>query len=507
MKRIASLLFTAAVSAVSLTGCVVYDGYGYYEDDYYGDDHYDSYDSYRPARSYGPSYSTTIRYSNYSPDYIYWSGYYSALWPTYRYYYDPIFCPDFYYGVTYFPVSYFGIHYSRYQWPYYHAYSPYRYSYYDNYYDWRWRRSGRGYYDNYNNYPSYAQHRFGSARNESERIAAYTGMDRYRGLASPGVQAQPYDRSHVFGWRNDGVQGHYPDTSSGPRPYFQQANVDPMDWRVNPPGGRGYDVRGQDVRGQGMRGQDVRGQDVRGNGSVGRYSGGAYNESTQIQRQSGGWREPANENTERPGFSGDRGNVGNLPQGQGTNPRSNWREPPQRESGWVSEAPPMRQPSQIQRESSPRFEQPEQRFERGGNRFERSEPSTWPSQRTEQPQVERYEMPQRSEPRFERSEPRYEAPQRSEPRFEMPQRSEPRFERSEPRFEAPQRSEPRFEMPQRSEPRFERSEPRFEAPQRSEPRFEAPQRSEPSFERSSNDDGGSARQESMRMSRGDDREQ
>lgn len=493
MKRIASLLFTAAVSAVSLTGCVVYDGYGYYDDDYYEDDHYDSYDSYRPARSYGPSYSTSIRYSGYAPDYVYWSGYYSALWPTYRYYYDPIFFPDFYYGVTYFPVSYFGIHYSRYQWPYYHAYSPYRYSYYDNYYDWRWRRNGRDYHnDQYN----YSRYRFGSARNESERIAAYTGMDRYRGLASPGVQTQPYDRSHVFGWRNDGVQGHYPN-QAGPRPYFQQANVDPMDWRVNPPGGRG--------------------QDVRGNGAVNRYSGGAYSESTQIQRQTGSWREPAYDNAQRPGFSGERsnaGNTGNYPQGQVTSPRNNWREAPQRESGWVSEAPPIRGQSQMQRESSPRFEAPDQRFERGGNRFERPSSSDWQRQQVQESQPQRIEMPQRAEPRFERAEPRYEAPQRTEQRFEMPQRSEPRFERSEPRYEAPQRAEPRFEMPQRSEPRFERSEPRFEAPQRSEPRFEAPQRSEPRFERSqpsferpSNNDGGSARQESMRMSRGEDNEQ
>lgn len=490
MKRIASLLFTAAVSAVSLTGCVVYDGYGYYEDDYYEDDYYRS-ESYRPARSYGSSYSTTIRYSSYSPDYVYWSGYYSALWPTYRYYYDPIFSPDFYYGVTYFPVSYFGIHYSRYQWPYYHAYSPYRYSYYDNYYDWRWRHRNYGRYDNY---PNHSRYRFGSARNESERIAAYTGMDRYRGMASPGVQTQPYDRSHVFGWRNDGVQGHYPN-QSGPRPFFQQANVDPMDWRTNQ-----YRNRWQEP---GV------------NDGVGRYPGNAAGEAAQIQRQAGGgWRQPSVIGSDGRIVEQERYNGSNE---QAPTQRNNWREAPARESGWVSEAPPIRSqrfnqpsprgddfrpqrdtfeqrqvaPSQIQRDTTPRFEQPEPRFE-GGNRFERYEqPQTQRFERSEQPQ--RFELPQRSEPRFERSEPRFEAPQRSEPRFEMPQRAEPRYE-------APQR----FEMPQRSEPRFERSEPRFEMPQRSEPRFE---RSEPRFEAPSrNDGGGSAAQESMRMSRGDDDE-
>jgi len=507
MNRIAKLVFTAVVTAVSLTGCVVYDGYGYYEDDYYDDDSYGYYDS-RPAYSYGSRYDTSVRYAPYAPDYIYWSDYYSVLWPTYRYYYDPVFSPHFFYGVTWFPTSYFGIHYSRYQWPYYHAYSPYRYSYWDNYYDWRWRNNHQ-HYTHHDRGPRRGSHhydpypRYGSARNESERIAAYTGMSRYRGMASPGVQVQPYDQNHVFGWRNDGVRGHYPNQQAlqeGPQPFFRNARgVDPLDWR----GANAYNRNGEPVDGWPA-------------------AGGAAAESSRLQRGTGWNNDP------EPGVQGS----GRPDRGYGA---PNERQP--RQSGWVGQFPEPRSsapqrpgreafgsdrgsyPSTGGSEPAPRFERPEPRQD-ASPQFERPL-STEPQYRTAPGGREsRFESTNRYES-TPRTQPRFEAPQRSEPRYQTPERVEqrydsPRFERqqqfSQPRFEAPQRSEPRFEAPQRSEPRFEapqRSEPRFEAPQRSEPRFEAPQRSEPRFEAPSrNDDGGgSARGESMRMGRGGDREE
>lgn len=455
MKRIAKFLLAAVATATSLTGCVVYDGYDYYEDDYY--------DS-RPAYSYGSRYDTSYRYASYAPDYVYWSDYYSVLWPTYRYYYDPVFSPHFYYGVTWFPVSYFGLHYSRYQWPYYHAYAPYRYSYWDNYYDWRWRSptvysrpDGRYNY----NYGQGYYPRYGSARNEAERIAAYNGLSRVRGLATPGVQVQPYSaETHVFGWRNDGVRGHYPQ-QEGPQPYFRNTRgADPLDWRQ----ANRYNRMGEPDDG-------------------GAFQGGAGAEAYRIQRGSGwdqGNREPVQSGADGRGNPRQSGWVGSFPEPRNNAPaqrpqRDDWSNRGTYPSTRGNDPPPARFEQPTPREEPRRFErepvirqeyreptpQRESRFD-GGNRFERPQSSP-----------QRYEAPQR-----------YQAPQR----YEAPQRSEPRFER--------QFSQPRYEAPQRSEPRFE-------APQRSEPRFEAPQRSEPP---SRGDDGGAAR-EAMRISRGGDREE
>ena len=484
MNRIAKLFLTAAVAVTGLSGCAVYDGYGYYEDDYY--DSYDSYD--RQAYYSGSRYDTSYRYSSYAPDYVYWSDYYSVLWPTYRNYYDPVFSPHFYYGVTWFPVSYFGIHYSRYQWPYYHAYAPSRYSYWDNYYDWRWQQnvSRRNRLDGrYNNYDQGDYHRYGSARNESERIAAYTGMSRYRGMASPGVQVQPYDQTHVFGWRNEGVQGHYPNQGqslAGPQPFFRNTRgVDPLDWR-SAQGNNRYNQIGEPDNGYGTY----------------RQPNGAGSEASRIQRQTMGDRS-GQQTYSDPRFQG-------TGREYDSSSRNNWREPGSRESGWVGEAPslpqrrfadpvertqpePMRpqreswgtrdaQPSMRTPDPSPRFETPEPREFNRPSRYERA-PEPQSSYRYQAPQREsrsetsRFEMPQRSEPRYEAPQ-RFEAPERSQPRYEAPQR-----------FEQPQR----FEAPQRSEP------PRFERQERSEPRFEAPSRDD--------NDGGSAR-ESMRIMRGSD---
>lgn len=156
-----------AATLSMLGGCVTteyvyrdryYDGHlapGHYaEDTYYADGSY-----YSPPRSgYGDYY--------YAPDYYSWYEYpaYSSLfWPLHRSWYDPYWYPNYYYGVTFFPRNYLSIGYS-YGWPRYRRwyYSPYRYSWVDNYYDWRpWYRGHN------NHYPP----RYGSARNEAERLS------------------------------------------------------------------------------------------------------------------------------------------------------------------------------------------------------------------------------------------------------------------------------------------------------------------------------------------------
>ena len=201
MKRLVVLALTAVSSLLS--GCATYDEYsyydrdGYYEDEYYGDRHvgrryyYDEWGN----RVYIDDYDVSHRYGAYYgsaswgyPDYVRYNTYYSALWPTYRYYYDPYWSPGFYYGVTYFPRTYFGLNVGWYSWPYYQAYSPYRYSHVDHYYDWadysRDRAADRQRY--------YGNHlpRYGSARNEAQALARATGA---RGAAQTyyGASAQP----------------------------------------------------------------------------------------------------------------------------------------------------------------------------------------------------------------------------------------------------------------------------------------------------------------------------
>ena len=101
MKRFLAVLLTFALS-----GCLTYDSYGYRDDGYYEDRYYNSGRYHDNTLGYGsgPGYG----YGNY-PDYVYWSDYYSVLWPVYRGYYDPFYTPGFYYGVTWYPRTYFGL--------------------------------------------------------------------------------------------------------------------------------------------------------------------------------------------------------------------------------------------------------------------------------------------------------------------------------------------------------------------------------------------------------------
>lgn len=217
MSRVASRLRTiAAVGALAsstlLTGCVSYGesyayeeryvgGRTYYEpreERYYDDGHYAGDYYYEES----PSWSVSYGYGDWP-----WYGgtYYSVLWPTYAHWYDPWYSPGYYYGVTWFPRSWYGYSFAYYggsPWHYrWHHYAPYRYSWWDNYYDWdRW--DDRGWRDSRRSRDVY---RFGSARNEAERLAYYSGADRYR-PRSEDVRLRQQGR-YADGWREDGALG------------------------------------------------------------------------------------------------------------------------------------------------------------------------------------------------------------------------------------------------------------------------------------------------------------
>lgn len=466
MKRLVALALTAAASLLS--GCATYDDYsyydrdGYYEDDYYGnrDDsrryYYDEYGN----RVYGNPYDVASRYgANYGsaswgyPDYIRYNSYYSALWPTYRYYYDPYWSPGFYYGVTYFPRTYFGLNLSWYSWPYYQAYSPYRNSYGDHYYDWRddYSRSRAGRMQQYGQAP-----RYGSARNEAQYLARTSGA---RGAAQTyyGASTQP-------GGIIDPIQARQTRARGGSLPFERNTR----DWNVDPygPDGRGYGG----FTGQGTPTGRSSGEQL-GRGSSGnqRSNEPAYQGSAPTTRSSRGYDRGQGRND---------GDVAPVPNGRSSS-RDSLRdqrfEPSQEIDAPETHRVYRGRTNPGSADASSREFMPQQTREPYNPIFE--------------PQVE--QTPQlRSQPQYE---PRTREVYRSR---EIQQRqtyqpSEPvernysrQIDRSEPTM---QRSEPRYE---RSAPTMQRSEPR------SAPSYE---RSQPSESRSapssssSDDDSGSSR--------------
>jgi hypothetical protein len=170
VRRAGALAALAFATLVS--GCATYSD-SYYVDDRYGGDYYYGRDDGYYADPYWGAYA-----------------YDSVLWPTYRWY-DPWYAPGYYYGINYSP-SWFGLSFgyfgrSHYYSPWaYHHYSPYRYSWWDNHATYGGTGWRHGYRDGYSAY------RFGSARNEAERIArAEASRPRaeapsaYRGDAAP----------------------------------------------------------------------------------------------------------------------------------------------------------------------------------------------------------------------------------------------------------------------------------------------------------------------------------
>lgn len=166
IRRLAVLATLLLLSGCVTTEYVYRDRYydGHVVDGHYvGEDRYDSGSYYAPARAaHGDYYYASDYYSSWY-DY---PAYASVFWPLHRSWHDPYWYPSYYYGVTFFPRNYlsFGLSYG---WPHHGNwyYSPYRYSWVDNYYDWRPWYGGR------NHHGRHYSPRYGSARNEAERLS------------------------------------------------------------------------------------------------------------------------------------------------------------------------------------------------------------------------------------------------------------------------------------------------------------------------------------------------
>ena len=431
MKRFLAVLLTFALS-----GCLTYDSYGYRDDGYYEDRYYNSGRYHDNTLGYGsgPGYG----YGNY-PDYVYWSDYYSVLWPVYRGYYDPFYTPGFYYGVTWYPRTYFGLNHYWNSWPYYHAYSPYRYSYSDGYYDHWDRRRGQvgtrvahGYNANVNH-----PYLYGSARNEAEQLARRTGAAHQRSGEQPGLQYDPFAAQRTSPQGRAPVRGSYP--------------------------------RG--LQSEGRAGNNRMGEDAR--------------TSDQIRRTDGDHR---------------RSDPGAYPSGQalpsrartydrGTPNSQEPRNPGSRQSGWVSELPPEQrsgatQPAQRTR-PSPYYR------DLGGARVPIAR------QQSLEPEVERSIRQPREAVEYQHVAPSESGDQRAGRVRQQPythQQSAPTYqqiERSEsPRYQGS--SEQRQAPPRQSMPHYDAPSPRYEPPSRS---IET-RRSEPEHGESSGRE--SAREESRR---------
>ena len=486
MKRLVVLALTAVSSLLS--GCATYDEYsyydrdGYYEDEYYGDRHvgrryyYDEWGN----RVYIDDYDVSHRYGAYYgsaswgyPDYVRYNTYYSALWPTYRYYYDPYWSPGFYYGVTYFPRTYFGLNVGWYSWPYYQAYSPYRYSNVDHYYDWadysRDRAADRQRY--------YGNHlpRYGSARNEAQALARATGA---RGAAQTyyGASAQP-------GGIVDPMQARQARARGTVLPFERGVRDEPYG-----PDGRGYGG----FTGHGAQ-PNAREQIGRGRYEGARPTTPAYGNEAPVTRSPRGY----DRDVER-----QDGYIAPAPN-ERVYSRGGERQPLRDSRIEQSQDTALPEPNRYEQRS--RSPMPNREYDTGSRQI-------LPRQTREpyNPVFERHvEEPAQVRSReVDRSRP-LQTPPRYQPSQPM-ERSQPRtFERSEPRaMPTYERSEPRIERTQRYEPRpapsFQRSEP---APQ---PRFEpraapsySPQ-SPPSSSGSSDGGGRSSRGQLERIIRDDD---
>lgn len=474
MKRLVALALTAAASLLS--GCATYDDYaysdrgGYYEDEYYGQRYdsrryyYDRYgnrvyiDDYDVANRYGAHYgSASWGY----PDYVRYNSYYSALWPTYRYYYDPFWSPGFYYGVTYFPRTYFGMNVGWYSWPYYQAYSPYRHSHADHYYDWagysRDRAADRQrYYGN-------SLPRYGSARNEAQILARRTGardqLPTYYGASGqPGSIVEPSIARNA--------------RSRGQLTSFERSA---RDWNYEPYGRDGRNYRGF-AEGAQPVGAGARGQVDRG-GNNGRSSDRGIDRGSE---RNNGYIAPA------PSTRGyDRGGL-----------RQPYQDP-RIEQSQESAKPYTRGRTVMPNrdyDAGSRQILPRQTREPYDPVFERHVEET--------PQLRSREVYRgrdvQMQPRYQPSTPI----ERSMPR--TVERSAPVFQRSEPRAQPSyERSEPR------AQPRYERPAPSFSPPSPpSSPSgsYDSGRGSSRGSSSSSSDDGGgrSSRGQLERIIRDDD---
>lgn len=357
----------ALATLFSLTGCVTteyvyrdryYDRYeGYSYDDGYGRRVYvDSGSHYSPSYAGRGDYyiGTDYGWSDYG--WYDYPAYYSVFWPM-RSWYDPYWYPGYYYGVTFFPRSYWNVGLS-YGWPHYSSwyYSPYRYSFADNYYDWRpWYGGG------YRGQSHYAP-RFGSARNEAERLSrrADAGWDYGRGGAyrgdrtagrdervSESVRRTPYGTYGTT--RSSARDADYASPGSARRDIGQRGFGLPSDEaRRQAPGTRGLGVPDGAAGYSDRGGEDTGGYSRRSEGEAMRelrrqsYEEGlALPGSTPSPRESGsGYQrytrqsEAMRQSRSRRGYGADDGTRGEATQGGWAQPqRGYWAEP--RSSGYA----------------------------------------------------------------------------------------------------------------------------------------------------------------------------
>jgi hypothetical protein len=399
------------LAALLLSGCVTTREVVYrdrYHQDGYADARYYDDGSYYAAPQSGRGdyyYRAAPRYDyGYGYDAWYWDypAYYSVFWPLYRSWYDPFRYPGYYYGVTYYPRNYFSLSFhGGWGWPGYgHYYSPYRYSWVDNYYDWSpWHRRGRHHHE---------APRYGSARNEAERLARMGDYGRHAGSAS----------AYSGGDRRSNVYDRYGSTRD-PR---RGADYGGGTAARQDPGFRGFGVRTPD---DGVRRV--------GGGTRQAPIGSAFEApqgDTRYGRSANYGRDAAVAPAPRGGWSAER------------TPSSAAR----REAGrWDSYPAPR---------SSPRYERAPRGYALPGPTDNGGVPVATPRQYGRPASVQPYRGEGRAvaAPRGYEVAPGGYAPA---PRYEP--RAEPRFEsRPEPRYEA--RPEPRYES--RPEPSYSREESR-----------------------------------------------
>ncbi|MGD9582907.1 MAG: hypothetical protein AB7V26_04425 [Lysobacterales bacterium] len=206
MKRLALVLL-----AVSLAACTTYQGYGYRDDGYYDDRYYEGPNVYRGSPAQDRYYYDDYGYSGYDGfGYGAYPYYYSSLWPIYHGYYDPFYNPHFHYGITYFPRSYYGFGYGGFGYPRYQPYAPYRYSWYDNYFGFGLHHERR---DHRRGDSLGQRSAFGSARNQAERMAVWTGADR---IGQGNGRFRGQRPANETGVRNRGQRGPVVPQRSGP---------------------------------------------------------------------------------------------------------------------------------------------------------------------------------------------------------------------------------------------------------------------------------------------------
>lgn len=495
-----------ALLVASLSGCVTYpysyyapgdpyaSGSGYYAGESFDDGYGGGYDD-----GYGGNYAEPLA-QGYATG---WPVYYSTLWPVYRNYYDPFWSPGFYYGVTWFPSTYFGLGIGGWDaWPYYTHYSPYRYAFWDSYYAWHdpwwygggyghghWRghgdwdddddwRGGRGGRDPSN---GGGGPRFGSARNEAERLA------RIDGLSGPGAQSRRYgDYDSAQGatgrnWRGTPPQGALSQAGAAGRAPLSNAGLYE--------GGRFAGRPGATPAGAVQ-------PPVKENATAGYTPGATAGRSRgEIQRMGGAPGYPAP----------DRPNAYNAP-------AARTPAPADRNSGWVGPATRSRptgryderqydpstttgsgQPSRSgYTRQVPQGDYAPIQGSTGGSSRWRSAPQNSPTA----PGAESWNRPGNAQRGNAPSNGGYPARGRqSVPQgdYSAPQaESSARFDSRPQRYEAPQRN---YEAPQQS----------YQAPQRREapaPRYEAPQRQESRDDNDNDDNGGGGRGDSSRFERG-----